>query len=334
MLVNQNFILADGRWNGPHGIGRFSTEVLSRLQNADIFTEGPNPLSLANLFWQPYQLRQQKKHHKVFYSPGFNPILLSPMPYVFTICDLIHLEHPGKFKQLKQLYYEKLTKPSARKAYKIITISEYSKQRILEWLNVPEEHVVNVSCGVDQHLSPEGPKHLPGYPYLLHIGNTKAHKNVVRLIEAFAQANIAGDIHLVLTGNRTEDITQAIQKNHLEDRVVFSGVLDEAALASYYRGAVAVAFPSLIEGFGLPPLEAMAYGTPALTSNTSSLPEVTGDAAILVDPYDIHSIAAGIEQIVNEAELRKTLIAKGLQRVKLFSWDATAAAVQQVLNHY
>lgn len=331
-MSESNFILADGRWSGPHGIGRFSTEVISRLQHTDVITNGPKPLSLKNLFWLPNELRKRKNAYKVFFSPGFNPVAISPLPYVFTICDLIHLHFPGAHKLAKKMYYEFFIKPRAKRANKIITISEYSKNSIIEWAGIPEENVINVSCGVSSHLSPEGIKHSPGYPYLLHIGNMKPHKNVERLIEAFATAKISEKIRLVLTGKLTPSVRATIAKHELDKRIVISDTLTETQLAEYYRGALAVVFPSLYEGFGLPPLEAMACGTAALTSNTTSLPEVVGDAALIVDPYSVSAIAYGIELIVQDEELRKNLITKGFERAKLFTWENTANKVQQALN--
>ncbi|MDR3477922.1 MAG: glycosyltransferase family 1 protein [Gammaproteobacteria bacterium] len=334
LLHSKNKILADGRWNGPHGIGRFSSEILSRLQQTDILNEGPRPLSLKNLLWQPLTLNQQKKHYDVYFNPGFNPLLYSPIPFVFTICDLIHLQFPGGNKYLKRLYYETLIKPAAKRAHKILTISEYSKNKIVEWTGIAPADVINVSCGISEHLTPKGTRPDLAYPYLLHVGNTtKPHKNVARLLKAFAQAHIDPSIRLVLTGSQTSELNAIIQAERLQDRVVFSGVLSEAQLADYYRGATALVFPSLYEGFGLPPLEAMACGTPALTSNLTSLPEVTGDAAILIDPYRVDAIADGIERIVNDTALRQTLIEKGLERAKRYTWGNTSKSVQTVLDN-
>jgi glycosyltransferase involved in cell wall biosynthesis len=327
----QNTILADGRWQGVHGIGRFSHEVLSRLQHCDILNSGPNPLSLKNLFWQPYALRKHKNHYNVFFSPGFNPILFSSIPYVFTIHDLIHLHIPGKAALIKKFYYELLTKPSAKKAFNIITVSEYSKNQIIEWANISEKNITVVSSGISHHFKPDGIKHQPGYPYLLHVGNTKPHKNVTRLVEAFAIANIATDLKLILTGNPTPELEDVIKKYRLQNRVIFVHSLSDEKLAEYYRGAHTFILPSLYEGFGLPPIEAMACGTPVVAANTTSLPEVVGDAAVLVNPYQTEAIAEGIEKLADES-LRNQLISKGFMQSKRFSWEKTAERVQQVLD--
>lgn len=325
-----NKILADGRWAGAHGIGRFTSEVFPRLENITIQKKGPKPLSFFNLIWQPLYLLKNK--HKVYFTPGFNALLYSPMPFIFIIHDLNHLHFPDSGKWIKKIYYHSLIKYTARRAYKILTVSEYSKKTILEWTKLTEDKIIVVGSGVSDHFIPDGNRHAPGYPYLLHVGNTKIHKNVIRLIHAFAQADIDSSIKLILTGEKTPAITETIKARALENRVVFSGELSEQSLTDYYRGALALLFPSLYEGFGVPVVESMACGTPVLTSHVTSLPEIAGDAALLVDPHQTNSIIQGITRIVNDQVLRESLIIKGIQRAKQFSWDKTASIVQNVLN--
>ena len=127
-------------------------------------------------------------------------------------------------------------------------------------------------------------------------------------------------------------LSQQITALQLQDRVVYAGHLTEPELAAYYRGAVALVCPSLYEGFGLPPLEAMACGTPVVTSNRTALPEVVGEAAVLVDPYEVEAIAWGIRRVVDDQELRQALVHKGLARAQQFTWEQTAARVWQVLQ--
>ncbi len=325
-------ILADGRWSGNHGIGRFSSEILSRLTHTDVIKTGPNPLSIKNFIWQAIQLHHKKNNYRIFFTPGFNPVYQTKLPYVLTICDLIYLHTPGFKGFIKKIFFEFFVKPSVKKAAKIFTISEYSKQSILTWAKIPSDKIINISCGISEIFQPEGQKFNPGYPYLLHVGNTKSHKNVERLMMAFADANINSSIKLLFTGQLTAVIARIIQEKALINRVVFLNTLSENALAECYRGATALTFPSLYEGFGLPILEAMASGIPVLTSNATSCPEVAGDAAVLVNALDIASIKDGIEKIVNDRSLREDLIEKGLERVKFYSWDKTAALVQEVLT--
>lgn len=332
-MQSHSTILADGRWNGPHGIGRFSVEVLHRLQHTDILTEGPRPLSAQNLLWNPYAL-YKRQQYKVFFNPGFNPLLYSPIPFVFTICDLTHLQYPGSHPLLKKMYYRTLIKSAIKRARMICTISNFSKQEIITWSGVPDSHVVNVSCGISQHLTQDGPRYVSDYPYLLHVGNhEKPHKNSLRLLQAFAAAKIDPAIRLLFTGTASRELEEMIRSHHLTHRILFQGIVSEAELAALYRGALAVVFPSLCEGFGLPPLEAMACGTPVVVSNAASLPEVCGNAAVYVEPLAIDSIATGIERIIDDNTLRHTLIAAGIKQASRFTWENTAANVQQVLDH-
>jgi glycosyltransferase involved in cell wall biosynthesis len=323
-------ILADGRWSGLHGIGRFSDEVLPRLQHTDILTTGPHPLSIKNFFWQAKWLKQQ--NYRLFFTPGFTPPFFSSIPFVMTIHDLIHLHIPGNAKFLKKIFYTFGIKPAAKKAHKILTPSHYSKQSILEWLKIPADRIEVVGNGISTHFTSTGEKYATHFPYFLYVGNSKAHKNLPRLITAFGQANIDPVFHLICTGQITKEIALLIKQQRLEKRVLFlNHTLTEEDLAAYYRGAMGLLFPSLYEGFGLPVLEAMASGIPVLTSQVTSLPEVAGDAALYVNPYEIDSIAFGIERLVNDTVLRNDLIAKGFNRARLFSWDKTAHSVQSAL---
>lgn len=328
----ENFILADGRWAGAHGIGRFSEEILSRLHQTDILKEGPSPLGMKNLFWLPAQLTQKQNKYSVFFSPGFMPPLYSKLPFVFTIHDLIHIHGPGNHKFIHKMIYHSFIKLAARRASRIITVSEYSKNEISSWAKIAAEKIAVIKNGVSAVFTPEGDKHQPGYPYFLYVGNTKPHKNVPRLIQAFAKAKLSSSFRLVLTGQPTAELQQLIEKKGLQMRVVFSGSLTEIQLASYYRGATALLFPSLYEGFGLPIIEAMASGTPVITSNVTSLPEVAGNAAIMINPLDIDALTFHIEQIVANDALRQSLITKGLKQASGFSWDTSAQTLQRVLS--
>jgi glycosyltransferase involved in cell wall biosynthesis len=331
-MTSEHFILADGRWSGAHGIGRFSQEILSRLQHTTILTQGPSPLSIKNLYWLPYELTKQKNQQQVFFSPGFIPPIYSSIPFVFTIHDLIHLHSPGKNKYIKKIFYDVIIKSATHRAHKIITVSEYSKNQIISWANVTPEKIIVVKNGISSVFSSEGDKHLPGYPYFLYVGNSKPHKNLPHLIKSFSHAKIDSRIKLVLTATITPALKQLIQNHSLENRIIFTKTLTENELANYYRGAIALIFPSLYEGFGLPVVEAMASGIPVITSNVTSLPEITGNAAILVNPIDLESLSFHIEQMISNPALRQNLITKGIQQAKNFSWDNTANIVQNVLD--
>jgi glycosyltransferase involved in cell wall biosynthesis len=327
-----SLILADGRWLGEHGIGRFSAEIFSHLKNCTVITSGPKPLSIKNLFWLPFYLFKNRKNYNVYFNPGFNALLYSPIPFVFVIHDLNHLHFPDSGRFFKKLYYNYLIKWTAKRANKILTVSDYSKKTILDWTGLPEDNVIVISSGISKQFTEQGNKHQPDYPYLLHVGNTKTHKNVERLIEAFAKASIDPSIKLILTGQNTATLAAKIHQLKLNDRILFSGSLSETQLAEYYRGALAITYPSLYEGFGLPILEGMASGVPVLTANVTSMPEIAKDAALLVNPFSVDSIKEGISSIVNNTELREQLIQKGRERIIQFSWEKVAHKVQTILD--
>ncbi len=328
-MTNQT--LADARWKGNHGIGRFASEVLPRLNRIELLNEGPAPLSMYNLIWQSYFLHRNKTKFKAFFSPGFNPTLSSPIPVIFTVHDLIHLFFQGKTAFFKKAYYATIMKKAAKQAYKILTVSDYSKQAIVEWANLPETSVAVVGNGISESFTLEGERYQSGYPYFLCVANAKQHKNLLRLLQAFANARVDKSVQLILVAQPTAEVMEMIQKNRLINRVVFPGLLSDIQLASYYRGAIAVLFPSLYEGFGLPVIEGMACGAPVLTSTVTALPEIAGGAALLVDPYQVDSIQDGIEEIM-DSELRGNLIARGIEQAQGFSWDKVARKVQKVLD--
>jgi glycosyltransferase involved in cell wall biosynthesis len=323
-------LLADYRWIGPHGIGRFANELRKRLpalRPLSAFWPLLHPLEPVLLAGVLYALRPL-----VYFSPGFNPPVRSPGPFVFTIHDLIHLRVPAEASRAKQAYYRLVVRPAAHRAYRVLTVSQYTHHDIVEWTGLPEERVVVVGNGIGPAFTPGGGHHTPGYPYLLYVGNRKPHKNLARLLQGFAHSGLQHDICLVLTGMPDAALSQQMRALQLQNRVVYAGDLTEPELAAYYRGAVAVVCPSLYEGFGLSPLEAMACGTPVVTSNRTALPEVVEEAAVLVDPYDVEAIAWGIHRVVDDQELRQALAHKGLARARQFTWEQTVSRVWQVLQ--
>ena len=317
--------LYDARWRGHHGIARFSREVLARLPAADELTRGDplSPLDPLLVAWRLIRTRPS-----VYFSPGFNPPLFSLSPFVFTVHDLIHLDVPEESGLGKRLYYAVFVRPAARRAHRVLTVSAYSRNRIAVWAGIPQEQVVVVGAGVDARFSPDGPAHAPGSPYVLCVANRKPHRNIPRLLEAFALLSDS-DLHLVLSGDPDPDTVHHALRLGIYHRLAFAGLIPEAELPAYYRGAALVVVPSLYEGFGLPALEGLACGAPVVCSDTTSLPEVVGDAAVLVDPYDVGSIAAGMRRALKEGPLLRE---RGLARAQLFSWDKTAALIQKVLQ--
>jgi glycosyltransferase involved in cell wall biosynthesis len=233
---------------------------------------------------------------------------------------------------------------AARRADAILTVSEASKRDILHFFNVPAEKIVVVHNAIDERfwVPPEDEdvarvreRYQLTHRFVLYAGNIKPHKNLVRLIEAFAQVRQGedDDLKLLIIGDQISKLPAlrlAVHRLKLHKHVRFLGYLPDETLAVLYRLAAVFVFPSLYEGFGLPPLEAMASGTPVVTSNTSSLPEVAGDAAVLVDPYEVESIVDGIRRVLTDDTLATTLRQKGPLRAREFSWERSVRKTQEL----
>jgi glycosyltransferase involved in cell wall biosynthesis len=323
-------IYADQRWIGNHGIGRFARHVLAGFDYRPVaLTSHPAaPLDA----WRLARALSKLTRNDLFFSPGYNSPLFSPSPFVFTIHDLSHIHCPENSNPLIRLYYATVMKRACQRARSILTVSEFTRMQILEWSGVSAEKVFNVGCGVDSFYQPGESSDGLQFPYLLCVGNRKRHKNEFRVVEAFARAGLSTGMHLVFTGNPTASLTACIDRCHMTDRVYFAGVVAELRLPSLYREAQALVFPSLYEGFGLPILEAMACGTPVVTSNVTAMPEIAGNAALLVDPTSVEQIASAMERIVSDAALRQQLRRKGLMRSAEFSWANTAARVYELIK--
>jgi glycosyltransferase involved in cell wall biosynthesis len=323
-------ILFDARWIGDHGIGRFAREVIARLPEVEAVRGSIAPLSPLDPLYTSWIIRKNKP--AVFYSPGYNPPLYSISPFVFTIYDLIQINLPSNKSLMKSTYFKYIVRPACHRAFKILTTSEFSRTSIINWSHVSPDKVINVSCGVSDEYHPEGPRYEPGYPYLLYVGNRKPHKNLPGLFEAFRLSGINSKIKLILSGDPDRETVNLIRENKLQNSVVFAGIIPERMLPRYYRGAEALVLPSQYEGFGLPVLEAMACGTPVVTSNSTSLPEVAGPATLLIDPDKSDEIAGAIHRVVNDSSLRERMRKLGIEQAKKFSWDKTADSVKSVLE--
>jgi len=329
VLVNE-MMLSDARWIGPHGIGRFAQEVLQRLPAHGKLTKGPKVLSPLDSAWLSFEIARRKPD--VYFSPGFNPPVFSSAPLIFTIHDLIHLRVPEEGNALKHWYFKHIVLPSAKRAFRVLTVSEYSRREILSWSGLPGERVVVAGNGVDKSFSPAGVRNEFGGPYLLYVGNRKPHKNLDRLFQAFRRIECS-KVKLVLSGENDTEISTRIARAGIAPKVVFAGTLQDGELPALYRGAEALVLPSLLEGFGLPLLEAMASGTPVIAARSSALPEVAGDAAVLVDPLDVSDIQQGIEFVLGNPNIRAQLRFRGLRRAREFTWDRVAERVAAELRN-
>jgi glycosyltransferase involved in cell wall biosynthesis len=282
----------------------------------------------------------------LYHSPHYVVPRLPVGRFVVTIHDCIHLRFPQYLPTRAAVYYAKsMMTSAARRAERILTVSQASKDDILHYLGVPARKVEVVYNALDERLvSPPTEEDIRRVrerflltgPFMLYTGNIKPHKNVDRVIEAFSilrQSSAEADLKLLIIGDEISkypNLRRLVHRHQLHQHVRFFGFVPDATLAVLYRLAAVFVFPSLYEGFGLPPLEAMAAGAPVVTSNVSSLPEVVGDAALLVDPMDPAAIAAAVSRVLHEPDLRNDLIRRGHARVKEFSWERSVRRVREI----
>jgi glycosyltransferase involved in cell wall biosynthesis len=277
------------------------------------------------------ELRSLRGVGNWFLSPGYNGPLMSSMPYVLTLHDLNHVDRPDNSNLAKRIYYGSVLRRVSRGARAILTVSEFSRNRIISWFGVDEQRVFNVGNGVSAAFSVRGKAYSAGMPYVLCVSNRRGHKNEAGVLAGFAGAGMPRTVKLVMTGDETPFLRAQAISLGLDDRLVFSGHVDEHALAALYRGALCLCFPSFYEGFGLPIIEAFACGTPVLSSTVTSLPEIAGDAALLVDPHDVRAISKALAQLHEDPGLRSVLISRGLRRSREFSWDSVARRVREAV---
>lgn len=322
-------VLIDSRWAGDTGIGRLCREVIKYTPDEVDSLYITNKMGLGNVF-SPFMLTKEiiKAKPDIFYSPSFMPPFFCTMPFIFTIHDLMHLFY---YSKLHRIYYQKFISRLAKKARRIITVSNFSKQQLVELLGIKEELISVVYNGLDRSFFLNSEKYEIDHPYFLYVGNRRINKNIPAMLVAFAQANIPKDFIFMLTGNPDPDLIVLLSKLKISRRVRFLGFVKETELPKLYKGAHATLFVSLMEGFGLPLIESMASGTPVLTSNESALPEIAGDSALCVDPFDVDAIKEGIEKLVDDKELYNNYIQKGLQRAQDFSWKNTAKETWDII---
>ena len=333
----------DNRYTAFLGERRFAADLPLSLKFSRLPTAWPPVRILWEQAVQPWALKREKVdllHALAFVAP-----LFSPCPFVVTIYDLGFLLHPKSFEPLKRLYLSLFTRLSARRARRIIAISESTKRDVVRLLGVPPERVDVVHCGVDGTFRPFPMERVAafrrrrGLPerFILFVGTLEPRKNVRRLVEAFAilKRRTAGlqACKLVIGGAKGwmyEDIFARVEELGLGDEVLFPGYIPLEELPLWYNAAELFVYPSLYEGFGLPVLEAMACGTPVVASRTSSLPEVVGEAGMLVDPRDIGGLAEAMERALMDEGKRREMREKGLRRAGEFSWERTARETAQV----
>jgi len=299
--------------------------------------------SISEQFRIPLALRREGV--ALFHAPHYVLPPLVPCPSVVTIHDCIHLVFPQYLPNKLALGYARTSMGmAARRAARVLTVSETSKRDIIKFFGTSPDKIDVIYNSYDEQFGVEPreedinrvrERYQLQDEFVLYVGNVKPHKNVERLIEAFHLVRDRGLDHLklVIIGDAVSKyaaLRRAVHRHQLHKYVRFLGFVPEETLAIMYRLAGVFVFPSLYEGFGLPPLEAMASGTPVVVSNLSSLPEVAGNAAVLVDPYHPEAIADGIERVLTDSVFRADLRARGLARAKQFSWETSVRRVREI----
>ena len=280
----------------------------------------------------------------LFHSPDFTLPPVFRARTLVTVHDLSFLRVPECFPHGLRRYLESAVPRAVRRADHIIADSHNTRRDVVELLGAPGAKISVIHCGVEPRFRPLSGEALIAVHrkyslperFILSLGTIQPRKNYARLIKAFGILNsqIANcKLHLVIAGGKGwlyEEILAAFERPGLKDRVHFLGFVDDADLPALYNLAELFAFPSLYEGFGLPPLEAMACGTPVVCSETSSLPEVVGDAALMVDPLDVEGLAQSMRRVIEDGSLRASLAARGLERAAAFSWPKAAEKLLKV----
>lgn len=313
-------------------------EHLGRFPRArEVVLAGRNPLAR---LWREHVLLPlacARERIDVLHCPKSAIPWLSPCPVVVTLHDLIPVQHPELEKRAAHLYWRLHIPRAARKSAHVITISEWAKKGIMESYGVPESRISVIMQSYDPAmLDPRDPvtgqdirrKYGLTEGYILYVGTIQPRKNLISLIEAYALLMRDKQVPpLVVVGRKGwlyEELFKRVGELNLTDRIIFTGFVPDDELPFLFDGAAVFTYLSLLEGFGRPPLEAMACGVPVITSNTSAIPEVVGTAGIVISPTDIPSIAAALSTVLNDSSLAQQLRERGIERARLFSWDEAA----------
>jgi len=304
----------------------------------------PTSRPLVRIVWEQLLLPQAVRSRQVdlLHGLAYAVPLVSSCPMVVTIHDLTFYRFPKTLRPSRRLYLRAATRSAVRRAARVIAVSHQTKEELVHFLHVPPEKVDVIHNGVGEAFRPALPDEIArfrkdrGLParFILFLGTLEPRKNIVSLLEAFARwrkesgpgAGTEG-VKLVVAGAKGwyfERIFALAEELGLAGELLFPGFLPEEELPWWYRAAECFVYPSLYEGFGLPVLEAMACGTPVITSSVSSLPEVAGNAAITVDPGDAGALADAIGRVLGDTALRADMLQAGLLQAKRFSWDRAA----------
>jgi glycosyltransferase involved in cell wall biosynthesis len=298
----------------------------------------PNTSRIPNPFAMPLALACARINvaHAMYMAPWPYPV-----PVVVSVHDIAYERYPQFFTPATVAAFRKLVPLTIRRAAAVLTLSAFCKTDIVRRYCVPPDKVVVAPCAADPVFRPlhdearlqqVRERYSSGERFILCVGNLQPRKNLRTLIDAYVRLRRADATRhkLLLVGKKAwlyGDTFAAARASGYARDLIFTGYVPDADLAALYNAAELFVYPSIFEGFGLPPLEAMACGTPVVTSNTSALPETVAEAALTVDPLDVEALAAGIAAVLNDGSLRTRLSAQGMQRAAAFSWNASARAI-------
>ena len=301
--------------------------------------------TLKRWWWDQVVFPEKAKKAGVdlLHQPWFSAPIFYPGKLIVTCHDLISVFFPENLPLASRLFYSRWMPFSYRKAMLIIADSEHTKRDLMSLLQIPEAKIRVIHLAVSKDFRPiknrvklaqVQKKYQTGSKYLLHVGTIEPRKHLEFLVKAYALAFREGiEENLVITGKRGwyyDGLLRLVEDFNLGKKVKFTGYVEEGDLSALYAGAKAFVFPSLYEGFGLPPLEAMACGTPVISSSTSSLPEVIGQAGILLPPKDERLWAKNILKVIKDKSLARTFRELGLRQAKKFTWATTARKTVEV----
>jgi glycosyltransferase involved in cell wall biosynthesis len=344
-------MLFDVRMMNSSGIGSYIKALLPAIcENFDTVLLTEDTATLENLpvkckiseFLSPiYSISEQFNYlllpsADLLFSPHYNvPVFhVRSKKRVVTIHDVYHLAFYHQLSSAQKFYARFMINMAVKLSDAIITVSEFSKKEIIKFTGCPEKKITVIHNGVKQnviHTNIESTKVKYDLPvkYILFVGNVKPHKNLKSLLQAYLllDPEIRTAYKIVIAGKKdgfiTGDthLTRFIESSGLSSSIIFTGYVEDEDMDALYAEASLFVFPSLYEGFGLPPLEAMLNNCPVIVSNIASLPEICGDASLYFDPLNVQDIALKIKYVLNDAQLRQNLIQKGKNRIKKFTWE-------------
>ncbi|OQA03264.1 MAG: D-inositol 3-phosphate glycosyltransferase [bacterium ADurb.Bin400] len=294
-------------------------------------------------YWHKLRLPIELLLHKpdIFLAIGYMVPFCSPKKTIVFIHDLAFRYYPEAYSAKELFLQEYALNTAIKHASKLICVSESTRKDLIKFCNVTTDKTTVIHLAHDNKLfrhSSTKPARSKEKPYVLFVGRLESRKNVVGIIKAFARFKKTTNLphKLVLVGKPGHGYdkieNEIVASGNIRDDIVVTGYVSNSELANLYSGADAFVFPTLYEGFGIPILEAMASGTPVITSTTSSMPEVAGDAAVLVDPTNISDITDALNKLLTNPALKKAYVAKGLERAQQFSWDSSASKLLSIIN--